>query len=271
MGERQALTVLDLPVEVRISIFEYVFEANVNGDGFIKKREGCGGIMVDNSYTAATNMAPLLACRQFYHDANDIALARTPFVVRDTFTEICQRLATLHPKQVQSIRSITFLAGLRQFQNMQKWGTHPFGMTSLRLETLTIAFHRSSYWHYPSDHNHEIVKLLRNLEGVQKIVFVRNGANIKGQFRTWYNRLIGLIMKEDHHRRYDCRPPVMEKTWWSWSFDENNESFCLEAQVAKPVMEEGGYIKMMAPLVHELMERMDDEEWDPDPRARLPF
>ncbi|KAF2230615.1 hypothetical protein EV356DRAFT_508383 [Viridothelium virens] len=270
MTERQRLNFLDLPAEIRVSILEYVFDANLQGDGF-RNRAGSGGIVLDEDYTAAANMAPLLTCRHFYYDASCAAIARTPFVIRDTFTDVARQLASLHPKQVESIRSIAFLAGLRQFQKMQQWGSHPFGMPSLRLQSLAIVFHRSSYWHYPSDHNHEIVKLLRNLEGVEKIIFVRNGANIKGHFKTWYNRLIGFIMKEDHHRRYNCKPPVMEKVWWSWSYDDAAEAFYLEAKPAKPVMEEEKYMEMMKPLVLELTQRMENEEWDPDPRARNGF
>ena len=270
MSETQALTFLDLPTEIRVAILEYVFEANLYGDGFVNRNEP-GGIVIDDDYTATSNMAPLLTCRQFYQDANYVAIARTPFVIRDTFTNISRQLATLHPKQVESIRSITFLAGLRQFQNMQQWGMYPFGLPSLRLATLTFVFPRSSYWQYPNDHNHEIVKLLRNLESVQKIVFVRNGANVKGHFRTWYNRLVGFILKEDHHRRYNCDPPIVEKVWWSWSYDDLAESFCLEAKPAKPIMKEEDYMEMMKPLVQELIKRMENEEWDPDPRARNGF
>ena len=266
----QSLTFLDLPAEIRVSVLEHVFEANLNGDGFAN-RNGPGGIILDDDYTATLNMAPLLTCRQFYCDASCVAIARTPFVIRDTFTDVARQLKALHPKQVESIRSITFLAGLKQLQSMHYWGSRPFGIPSLRLDTLSIVFPRSSYWHYPSDHTYEIVKLLRNLEGVQRIFFVRNGANIKGHFKTWYNRLIGIIMKEDHHKRYNCKPPNLEKVWWSWSYDDSGESFCLEAKPAKPAMEEQEYIEMMKPLVHELMERTENEEWDPDPRARNGF
>ncbi|KAI9654535.1 MAG: hypothetical protein M1821_006625 [Bathelium mastoideum] len=267
MDQCQASNFLNLPAEIRISVLEYVFEAKLSGDGFVNCNR-TNNVILDDNYTASSNMAPLLTCRQFYHDASYVALARTPFVIKDTFTVISRQLAALHPKQVESIRSITFVAGRRQFQEMHSWGTRPFGVPSLRLETLSVVFPRSSYWHYPSDHNHELVKLLRNLQGVRKIIFVRNGAFIKGHFRTWYNRLVGSIMKEDHHRRYNCMPSDLEKVWWGWSYDDPGDRFYLEAKPAKPIMGEQAYMEMMKPLVLELTERMENEEWDPDPRAR---
>lgn len=142
-------------------------------------------------------------------------------------------------------------------------------MEELQLESLTIAMHMSTHWHYPSDFTSDMVGLLRRLQNVKVLRFVLNRANVKGFFKTWYNRLIGLVLKEDHFQRYDAPgAPNMEKTWWIWSYDENARWFELLAQKPKPVMNEADYMEMVKPWVERLVADMEDEEEDTDPRAR---
>lgn len=188
-------------------------------------------------------------------------------MVSNLFFKVPDRLASLHAKQVAAIRSIAFVADARHFRSIVDWNGSPFGLPCLQLQTLTIILHRSSFWHYLFDFTAGIVKLLRDLKGTQRLVFVRNAARVKGSFKTWYNRLVGLIMKTDHQERYMKAVPCPETTWWTWSYDEVAQSFCLEAQPAKPLVDEETYFRQMLPLMEDLRISVENEEFNPDPRA----
>lgn len=202
-----------------------------------------------------------------YQDGSLLALSRTNFVVSNLFFKIPERLKSLQTKQIEAIRSIAFVADARHFRKLIDWHDSPFGMPGLQLETLTIVLHRSSFWHYLFDFTADIVKLLRNLRGIKRFVFVRNAARVKGSFKTWYNRLVGLIMKVDHQERYMKSVPCLETTWWEWSYDEVAQSFCLEARPARPLIDEETYFQQMLPLMENLRASVENEEWNPDPRA----
>lgn len=147
---------------------------------------------------------------------------------------------------------------------MRSWGENAFG---LRLDKLAIVLHQTSH-HYLFDFTADMAKLLRRLQGVQSLVFVRNQAYVKGAFKTWCNRLIGIILKMDHYERYDARPPNPEQTWWVWEFDEHAEIFRLDARPSKEMVEEETYMQQIRPLVEQLMISIESEEWNPDPRVR---
>ncbi|KAK5112991.1 hypothetical protein LTR85_011013 [Meristemomyces frigidus] len=263
---------LGLPAEIRIAILEYVFEDNLLNDGF-KNRDASGGIILDDSYGVNKSMQPLFTCRQMYQDCGLLALSRTAFVINSLFiaNNVPERLAALHAKQVAAIRSITFVADAKHFRKMIDWGNCPLGVSSLKLDTLTVVLHRSSFWHYLFDFTSDICRLLRNLNGVRRFIFVRNNALVKGSFKTWYNRLIGLIMKMDHHERYMKSPCNPETVWWRWSYDSMAESFCLEALPAKESVDEETYMQQMQPLLEALKLSVENEEWNPDPRSRNGF
>ena len=210
----------------------------------------------------------LSTCRQLHQDGNLLALNRTSFIISNLFFQVPERLAVLHPKQIEAVRNIAIIADARHFRKLIEWGKHPFGMSSLHLDTLTIVLYRSSFWHYLFDFTADITKLLRILEGVRCLYFVRNGALVKGSLKTWYNRLVGLIMKEDHHERYEKTPPNPEKVWWEWSYDEMAQKVCFEARPSKPMVDEETYMLQMKPLLEELATSMENEAWNPDPRSR---
>lgn len=258
---------LNLPAEIRIAILEHVFNDSTLCDGFTNQKLP-GGILVDETYSVNTYLQPLFTCQQMYRDGHLLALNRTSFICSNLFFDIPSRISLLHIKQVEAIRSIAFVADSRHFRKILEWGAHPFGLSNLNLTTLTIVLHRSSFWHYLFDFTADIVKLLRCLNGVQRLVFVRNGARVKGSFKTWYNRLVGLIMKIDHHERYERTPASPENTWWKWSYDEMAQSFCLEACEAKQWVGEEMYMQQIAPLMEELRVSVENEEWNPDPRSR---
>lgn len=258
---------LALPAEIRITVFEYIFHESYRNDGFSNYNMP-GGIVFDEKYRANDRLKVLLTCRQMYQDVSIMAFTRTNFIVSNLFFRIPERLSVLHLKQLAAIRSIAFVADTRHFRKLIEWREHPFDMPDLRLDTLTVILHRSSFWHYLFDFTTGITRILRNLKGVRRFVFVRNNAHVKGSFKTWYNRLVGLIMKVDHHERYEKQPPDPEKTWWSWSFDEIAQSICLEACPPKAMINEEAYMQSMKPLMEELKISIENEEWNPDPRTR---
>lgn len=259
---------LDLPAEIRIAILEYVFGQSLFENG-LQVHQTTGYMVMSDNYSVNECLRPLLVCRQMYEDGKLLALNRTNFVVSNPYYDITERLTRLQPKQLAAIRSIAFVAEARAFRNMIDWRHYPFDTSSLQLDTLTIILHRGSSWHYLYDFTAGITALLRRLRGVQRVIFVRNDARVKGFFHTWYNRLVGLIMKVDHHGRYDQTPTRVETTWWKWEYDRDRQRICLEAQPPKPVMGEEAYMQMMLPLIEEMRISMEKEEWNPDPRTRI--
>ena len=223
--------------------------------------------MLDECYSANEYLRPLLTCRQVYREGTLLALNRTSFVISNLFFQIPERLSTLHPKQIKAIRNITFVADARHFRRLVDWGRFPFNMPNLYLDTLTIVLHRSSFWHYLFDFTRGMTYLLRRLHGVRRFVIVRNSALVKGSFKTWYNRLVGLIMKIDHHERYEKIPSNLEQVWWAWSYDAVAQSICFEARPPRPLMGEEPYMQMMQPLMEDLKLSVENEEWNPDPRS----
>ncbi|KAK4624744.1 hypothetical protein CLAFUW4_05293 [Fulvia fulva] len=268
---RKPTSFTSLPAELRIHILEHVFTDSHAQDGFLNHGDS-SGIHLGEDYTAAAaKLNVLLTCQQSYHDGCLLAFNRTNFVVSNMFFDIPARLSVLHPKQIEAIRSLAFVADNRHFKKLLGWGEHPFGMSSLQLNTLTIVLHRSSRWHYLFDFTADIVKLLRQLEGVKRFVIVRNAALVKGSLKTWYNRLVALILKIDHQERYDKKPANPEKTWWSWSFDEVAQSIILEARPSKPTIDEESYMQQVLPLMEDLKSSIESEEWNPDPRSRYMY
>lgn len=270
--------ILQLPAEIRVNILEYVFSSSSSSFSSSAglKTSSTGEILIDEHYRASQHLQPLLVCRQFYREASLFAFSHTPFLISNLFTSIPQRLQQqqqqqqqqpplLHPQQTASIRSLAFVADKRHFRNLIDWHDgHPWGIPSLALETLTIILHRSSAWHYMFDFTSSLVSLLRRLRGVRKIKFVQNAALVKGSFRTWYNRLVGLMLKIDHRERYERFPARGEVTWWVWRFDEVGRTFTLEARPPKEMgVEEERYMVQMLPLVEELRRDVEREEWNP--------
>ena len=262
-------SLLALPAELRIAILEYVFADEVYGDEFTK--DGNGVVYLNEAYRINNHLQALYTCRQLYEDGKVLAWKRTVFIVPNRFTDIPARLSRLQSKQVKAIRNITFVADSRHFRKLIEWQQHPFNIPDLTLDTLTIVLHRSSFWHYLFDFTADIVKVLRNLRGVRRIYIVRNAARVKGSLHAWYNRLVALIIKADHHERYDKAEPDPEKVWWQWSFDGSAQSICLEARPPKPIMDEEAYMQMIKPYMEELKVSVENEEWNPDPRSRYHY
>lgn len=258
-------SLLTLPSELRTSILEYVFTPNSSNTGLIFDSESA--CTADHSYSTVTLLSPLLACKQFYHDARLLALIHTHFLVANLYINVPERLSRLSSKQLSALRSVAIIADTRHFRNLKTWDSHAFSNSTLNLDTLTIILHQSSH-HYLFDFTADVAKLLRRLQGVKRLTFVRNHAYVKGAFKTWCNRLIGLIMKIDHYERYDAQPLSVETTWWTWTFNNEAEIFTLDALPSKAIVEEEAYMQQIKPLMEELMLSIESEEWNPDPRAR---
>ena len=262
----QPASLLTLPSELRSHILEHVFDENLSHTGLRRRTENLP-IAIDHSHSAAVLLAPLLTCRQLYLDGHIPAFKRTSFLVTNLYIDLPERLSRLSSKQISALRSITLVADSRHFRGMRAWGDHALNNAALRLDNLTIALHQTTH-HYLFDFTADIAKLLRRLQGVWRLVFVRNGAYVKGAFKTWCNRLIGIIMKFDHYERYDAQPPNPEQTWWVWKFDEEAETFCLDARPSKEMVDEETYMQQIKPLMEQLMISIESEEWNPDPRTR---
>lgn len=261
-------SLLGLPCEIRTSILEYVLDDNISHTGLITCSRGPRrATTVDHDYSAAATLAPLLACKQLYLDGRLPALRRTHFLVTNLYINIPERLSRFSDRQLDSLRSIAFVADSRHFRAMKTWGDYAFGNSALKLDSLTVVLHESTQ-HYLFDFTADIAKLLRKLLGVRRMTFVRNHAYVKGAFKTWCNRLIGIVMKIDHYERYDVQPPNPEQTWWAWKFYDEAEIFCLDALPSKAMVDEETYMQQIKPLVDELMTSIESEEWNPDPRTR---
>ena len=262
----QPASLLTLPSEIRSCILEYVFDDNLSHTG-LRNGIGNSSVVINHLYSAPSLLAPLLACRQLYLDGHIPAFKRTHFLVTNLYIDIPERLARLSNKQLSALRSIALVADSRHFRGMRSWGSHAFNNADLHLDSLTIILHQTTH-HYLFDFTADIAKLLRRLQGVRRITFVRNQAYVKGAFKTWCNRLIGIIMKIDHYERYDAKPPNREQTWWAWKFNEEAETFCLDARPSKEMVDEETYMQQIKPLVDQLMTSIESEEWNPDPRTR---
>lgn len=267
VGRQEQCRFFALPAELRLAILEYVFHDPDKQSGLVRRSQ-CDRMILDDFYSTNVLLAPLLVSRQLYQDSVYLGMTTTTFLMTSLFGDVPQRLSVLQSNRIDIIRNITFVADARQFRKLVDWNRYPFGMSNLKLDTLTIVLHRSSFWHYLYDYTGPIVTLLRTLQGVRRLVMVRNDAKVKGSLHAWYNRLVGMILKVDHHQRYDATPVNLEEVWWKWSFDGKAQSLCLEAQPSRPWTGEEEYLQSVLPLMEELRESVENEEWNPDPRSR---
>ncbi len=258
---------LALPAEIRVAILEYVFYDRYQPRG-LKITRDSRNVVLDSEYSTGDRLRLLLVCRQLHNDGALLGFSGTTFMVPSLFGNIPERLSRLHPRQVQSIRNVMFVADARHFRTLLDWKCCPFALPSLQLDTLTMVLHRSSAWHYLFDYTSDVTRLLRKLRGVKRLIIVRNGARVKGSFKTWYNRLVGYIMKHDHQKRFDRVPSKPEKVWWSWHFDDEAQVISFDAQPPKPAVDEETYLQAMLPLTEDLRISVESEEWNPDPRSR---
>jgi hypothetical protein len=250
-------TLLNLPVEIFNLILDFVFEDNTANHG-LRRCDMTSALILDETYTCKSTLDILLTNKQFYQ-YNLLALSRTHFQLTNPYSDIPIRLSQLRTTHLSLLRSLTFVADARQFRALRKWGTHPFGLSALNIDNLTLVLHRSSCWHYLYDFTVDLVELLRSLHGVKRLAILRNHARVKGGFKTWYHRLIGLLLKIDHQQRYDVPVPCCEETWWEWRWCEVEQSVEMIALPPKPWVEEEVYFRQILPAMEALRISIESE------------
>ena len=255
----QTSPLLALPAELRLQCLDLAFTQQPQA-GFTHSTNH-HGLVLDPNYSSPRHLSILLTCRQFRHDFTQLAFRSTTFVLGDSRVPFAKLLEPLQSHQIASLRKIAFVTSPDRIHELVSWTNFPFDMDTIHLHELSIVLYRSEDWHYPSQYTRDLVALLRRLQHVQVLRFVRNSAPVSGSFRTWYNRLIGLMLKEDHFQRYDAPgAPNVESTWWEWSYDYADNTFELGARPPKPVLPEAEYIEFVAPMVRRLMVDMETDE-----------
>ncbi|KAF2448112.1 hypothetical protein P171DRAFT_481205 [Karstenula rhodostoma CBS 690.94] len=265
---------LSLPVELRLQILEYVIDGAANAGlkyptvpATVRPESNrtFQGLILDLGYYASANLNVLLVCRQLRNELTKAAFQRTVFVIRDPYYVNAKYFRNLQRIQLDSLRRVMLVFQAYRLSQLTSW-RWPFNLEGLHLDSLTIAL-QSATQHtvggvlsedYLANSTRDVVGLLRRLEHVNRFKIVQNAAFTTQRFQSWYNQVIGLVLKEDHYQRYDAPDaPQIEATWWDWHFDAAEKSFEFIARPAKPVVPEPDYIEMVAPLVARLMSAME--------------
>jgi hypothetical protein len=251
-------SLLSLPAEIRNIILHFVFTDNSINRG-LRRCHITSALILDETYTSKTTLDILVTNKQIYDENHLTALSRAHFQLTNPYSDIPTRLSHLPTTHLSFLRSLTLVADARQFRALRKWGSHPFGLPALHLDSLTLVLHRSSCWHYLFDFTADLVQLLRTLHGVQRLAIVRNHARVKGGFRTWYHRLVGLLLKMDHQQRYLLPLPCCEETWWEWRWWEAEQSIEMRALPPKAWVTEEVYMGHILPLLEALRVGVESE------------
>lgn len=270
-------TLLNLPLEIRLQILTHVlyqpprtgFHLQTTSQTSISTQRP-SALYYSTSYLSSTNLTPLLVCRQLHFEISLLGFSFTHFIIPSTVANPSTCLSVLSNRQVSVLRKISLIiAGPRQLRSLVHWTQFPFNNQHLKLSSLGLIFHRSPHAHYPADFTTDLVHLLRRIDNVERIWFLRNGANVKGGFRTWCNRLVGQMLSVDHWERYDTpENPAVERWWWEWGFDDLEQRFELRAVESKEVVTEEVYMQRVRPWVEEWAREVEKEEGDPDQTSR---
>lgn len=239
-------TFLSLPTELRLQIAAYALEQSLD-DGPFKTEpitycdpDSVGPpthtLSLDPSYTATSNLSILLVCRQFRDDFRCLALQKTWFLLT---VHQGRTIAGQTDELLRNVRKIAISCGYHD--SILSWYRFPFNNTCMKLDELTL-----SMFYLP-----DIMELVRLLRRLQNVKVMRILPHVLDGVR----RLFGAILKEDHFQRYDARnAPNLPKTWWEWSYNQEESGYILVAQDPKPVMEEEDYMRFVKPLIDELMQ-----------------
>lgn len=244
-----------LPAELRLEILSY-YVINKQ-DPVYNLHKGPWplqpGLLLDESYSSSSALALLSVCKQFRHDFSRLAFNNTHFVLSGDITSIPKQMAVLQPYHIQALRHISVVvADQTQFHKLVH--LYPFDNPDLHLDSLSVVFQKGDYDDYPHSSVNETVSLLRRLENVPNLRFIRNGANTIRSFRAWFDALIGLMLKEDHYHRYDHpNSPQLPKVWWDWHYSFLEHSFELKSREPIDIMDEEEYMEIVAPLITNLM------------------
>jgi hypothetical protein len=234
-----AVSFSTLPAELRLLVADYLFE-QPHDAAFETSPDG--RLQLDHAYSSSSHLRPLLASRQFYKEFQTIAYNKTTFVVRNPEPHDC--VARLPPHLLRQVRKLV----LCHSDQVTLWQQYPFNAQGLHLETLVLI---SS----PAFPHHDLASLLHRLRHVQTLMVVADQDTAK--FGLKFQRMVGLLLKNDHHQRYDAPgAPHMEHNWWEWSFNATRLSFVLRALPPKPALAEEDYMRLIKPHVDALMQDM---------------
>ncbi|KAF2996056.1 hypothetical protein E8E13_003483 [Curvularia kusanoi] len=125
----------------------------------------------------------------------------------------------------------------------------------LRLDELEV-YCTPKRWASRRDSIDDIVSFLRRLPYTKVIKFILCGMWPEGYQLPKYCAVIGALMKEDHHQRYDAPgAPNIGATWWDWKIHHNTytSTITFEAQDPLPVLPEEEYLLLMKPRIDAMM------------------
>jgi hypothetical protein len=237
------VTLLDLPVELRLRIAEYALEQHpAVGMPYtsLELRESGAGLR------SAENLALLLVCRQFRSDFTSLAFSKTRFSVSSERQST--NLKRLPPHRLRSIRSIVHRECVAEIYS---WGSYCYGLEQLHLDE--FSFLCDDFFFALNKRVNAVTAFMRCLEHVKSVKFVMCGSRDKEK-RSHYCKLIGAIMKEDHFQRYDALgAPNIETTWWDWELNPQADIITFTAQKPRSIFPEEEYMLLMKPKVDALM------------------
>lgn len=264
---------LSLPTELLLHILGYVVDHGPDA-GLIYSappdsvsrgsNQVFSGLILDPRYSSSACLHILLVCRQLRDASTNLAFQRTVFVVASGDSASLRILQPLQHYPMNNLKNVILVFKSCDSGSVTSW-RWPFNNETLSLDTLTIAFTplspadpRTLSGNFAMRNTSEMVELLRRLEHVRRLRFVQNAAVYTSSFRTWYNQLIGHLLKEDHYQRYDAPgAPHLENTWWDWQFNPSERSIEFVALPAKTIVPEPDYLEMVAPLIAKLMQDME--------------
>ncbi|OAL48491.1 hypothetical protein IQ07DRAFT_102619 [Pyrenochaeta sp. DS3sAY3a] len=246
-------SLLSLPAELRLHIAAYAFNQQPNAGlmksniplsrGFPSRMQRRSGLCIDPGYSASSNLALLLVCRQFYHDFKDIAFQFTRFIIT------ANPAGTIAQQPDQLLKRLRTLLIQCDSASITTWQTFPFNNSTIKLDELTLVLECIP-------HDLEMPRLLRRLKNIRVLKFIVSSQKYISS-RLEVNRMCGGILREDHYQRYDApNAPNIEATWWEWSSSGKDNIFTLIAQPPRPIMEEQEYMRYVKPKVDRIMQNM---------------
>jgi hypothetical protein len=241
-------TIFSLPTELRLQIAGYVLEQEPNA-GFICQK--LSKLSLDPGYTYKLEkiLGIRLVCRQFNHEFTRLAFQSTTFLMSDApelgLTRNVASIVGDQPDElVKDVKKLIInCAG--QLAPFLDWGRYPFNRACMHLHELSFVMQASFHVALMADR-------MRQLQNVKMIRFMKHRP-------LECYRLMATFLRRDHYHRYDAPyAPNVGRTWWEWSYSEEEGSFTCTAQDAMPVMEEQDYMVFATPKVDRVMECIAD-------------
>lgn len=251
-------SILRLPQELRDLVWQFAFDADAPIEGQALTHRGC---LILNRYSIMNNIR--LVCRDFY---KDITLLSHAGLAAPTFLHMMARLENLSSREIKALRSVFILADVGDLKHLIDHH-HLFGRSDLRLDTLTIVLRptvvTSSYSQLKLL-SRPLAEFLRRLENLKRLMFVQDNAGVKGSLHGWYNHLRLKILEVDYRERYRRSTPSLEHKWWRWRYCQANQVFVLEAQEAKPFVDQREYRRWLLSLYQRMKASEGIEPRDPN-------